>query len=165
MVRVREDTPWMKLVGPANERKKVSPRRANIAHPQRLAGDQWGVDDKDVRYLFDPIVEWLTKIVPGYRDRYPRIWKPTRHVSRLLREQLLSVRLVRRATLTCQEELLKEYIELFRGKTKEELHELAKSFLLGKYGSREPIDASENCEQRDRLCKILADDAKKPAYR
>lgn len=25
MVRVREDTPWMKLVGPANERKKASP--------------------------------------------------------------------------------------------------------------------------------------------
>ncbi len=28
---------------------------------------------------------------------------------------------------------MKEYVELFRGKTKEELHELAKSFLLGKY--------------------------------
>jgi len=93
MVRVREDTPWMKLVGPANERKKVGSKHKTNAHSQRLAGDQWGVDDKDVRYLFDPIVEWLTQTVPGYKDRYPRIWKPTRHVSKLLREQLLSVRL------------------------------------------------------------------------
>jgi hypothetical protein len=102
-----------------------------------LAGDQWGVDDKDVRYLFDPIVEWLTRTVPSFTERYPRIWKPTRHVSKLVREQLLSVRLdlARRIILIDQEELLKEYVELFRGKTEEELHELAKSFLLGEYGS------------------------------
>ena len=32
MVRVREDTPWMKLVGSANERKKVSAAARDTTH-------------------------------------------------------------------------------------------------------------------------------------
>lgn len=90
------------------------------AERQRLAGDQWGCDDRHVRHLFDPVVNWLLETVPGFKKRYPTIWKPTRSVSRVVREMLLS------------EELLKEYLELFRGKTEAQLDELARSFLLGK---------------------------------
>jgi hypothetical protein len=93
------------------------------------------VDDKEVKHLFEPIVQWIAETVPGSKERYPPTWKPMRHVSVLIREQLLSVGSacrvgIRRVLMQLQEELLKEFVELFRGKTEEELDELAKSFLL-----------------------------------
>jgi hypothetical protein len=60
--------------------------------------------------------------------------------------------------------LLKEFVELFRGKTEEELDELAKSFLLSEFiiytMARVMADDIGNCTQRDRLCNLLAEDAK-----
>lgn len=66
------------------------------------------------------------------------------------------------------EELLKEYVELFRGKSETELDELAKSFLLCMFRFRcdhmRRLTCLANCDQRDRLCQMLAEDAKRPAF-
>ena len=58
-----------------------------------------------------------------------------------------------------QEELLKDYVELFRDKTETELDELAQSFLLGMCSVKCEL-MTANCEQRERLCQILSEDAK-----
>lgn len=69
-----------------------------------------------MRPLFTPVESWLLKTVPSISDRYPQDWSVGEHLSRLVRNMLLS------------EELVKEYAEHFRGKSLEDLDELAKSF-------------------------------------
>jgi hypothetical protein len=76
------------------------------------------VDEKDVKPIFDPLVDWLVENAPSIKTRYPGIWRPARPVGRLVRELLLS------------EELVHEFGEYFEGKSMEELEALAKSFSL-----------------------------------
>jgi hypothetical protein len=63
----------------------------------------------------------MEKAAPSIKQRYPKTWTTDKHVARVVRNILLS------------EELCDEYAEYFRGKSEEELEEIAKSFALGKY--------------------------------
>ncbi|EIW65879.1 hypothetical protein TREMEDRAFT_35989 [Tremella mesenterica DSM 1558] len=122
---VNPDTEYMKLLGPFLDKKK------------RLAVDAWAVDEENVKHIFDPLNNWLEENISNvnHEKRYPPMWKMSRHVSRMVREILLS------------EELVHEYAQYFCDKSKDELEELAKSF------------AFENCIQRERLNDILKKDA------
>ncbi|GHJ89172.1 hypothetical protein NliqN6_5574 [Naganishia liquefaciens] len=119
MVYVGEETPYIKMLKPFLEKKK------------QLALDEWGCDDKPVRPLFDPLIKWMEDSAPSIKSRYPKTWGTSQHVARLVRNILLS------------EELCDEYAEFFRGKTEEDLEEIAKSFSL------------EQCKQRTELNEIL----------
>ncbi|KAK6906345.1 hypothetical protein I203_100330 [Kwoniella mangroviensis CBS 8507] len=131
MVYAGEDTPYVKLIWEFLQKQK------------HLAANKWGADDSQVKDLFKPVVEWLATNAPTIKSRYPASggvndsWNVAGHLSRLVRNILLS------------EEMVKEYAELFRGKSKEELDELAKSFSFG------------NCTQRTRLNEILKKDSKR----
>jgi hypothetical protein len=111
--------------------------RAEMANSQALAADAWGVDRSTVADIFDPMDKWLKEQAPTMTtERYPFMWKNNdRWLGRLVREILLSVSprypfrsCIRKLTL--QEELCREYASYFKGKTTEELDELAKSFSL-----------------------------------
>ena len=92
MVYVNEDTPYMKLLKPFVEKKKVCRMRKRLADHQRLAADSWGSDDRHVRHIFEPIEQWLLDEVPGVVNRYPKMQRqPKRSVARVLREIVLSV--------------------------------------------------------------------------
>ncbi|WRT69321.1 uncharacterized protein IL334_006305 [Kwoniella shivajii] len=131
MVYAGEETAYVKLLSEFLHKKK------------HLAADKWGADDTDVKGLFKPAVEWLEANAPTIKERYPAkggvndSWNATGHLSRLVRNILLS------------EEMVKEFAEYFRGKSTKELDELAKSFHFS------------NCTQRTRLNKILTDDSKR----
>ncbi|KFA71212.1 hypothetical protein S40288_03848 [Stachybotrys chartarum IBT 40288] len=115
-------SPYMTLIQPFVEKK------------QRLGLDFWGVVNKDgVKHLYEPFLEGLKKeVIEPYRDtKYPKIWTFERQFERVIRECLMS------------EYVGWEMAELFRGKSKEELEELAGSF------------AFENCKRRDMLNAIL----------
>jgi hypothetical protein len=108
-----------------------------MANLQALAADAWGVDRSTVADIFDPMDKWLKEQAPTMTtERYPFMWKNNdRWLGRLVREILLSVSprdpfwsCVNK--LTSQEELCREYASYFKGKTTEELDELAKSFSL-----------------------------------
>ncbi|GHJ89604.1 hypothetical protein NliqN6_6006 [Naganishia liquefaciens] len=119
MVYVDERSAYMRLLKPWLEKKK------------QLVLDAWGADDTPVRELFRPLEEWIHASSPALRDKYPSTWNERRYLRRVVRETLLS------------ESLCAEYAEYFRGKSMEELDELARSFELGR------------CVQRDRLNEIL----------
>lgn len=119
MIYAGEDTAYVKLLKEFLHKKKVA------------AADKWGADDRAVRAMFAPLESWLLETVPSISDRYPQDWSVGEHLSRLVRNMLLS------------EELVKEYAEHFRGKSHKELDELAKSFKFS------------NCTQRKRLNDVL----------
>lgn len=126
MVYVDPESPYMKLIQPFVEKK------------QKLGVDFWSMVSKEgVSGVYEPFISALEKMVPEqFRTvKYPKIWSFQRQVERVVRECLLS------------EYLGWEMAELFRGKTEEELEELAKSFAL------------ENCKQRGPLNEILSEDA------
>ncbi|KAF2180649.1 glycoside hydrolase family 5 protein [Zopfia rhizophila CBS 207.26] len=127
MVYVNPDSPYMKLIRPFVEKK------------QRLGLDFWGVVDKSEidNVVYKPFIEKLKESIPSHllKRKYPKIWTFDRQVERVVREILMS------------EYHAWEMAELFAGKTKEELEELAASFAL------------ENCVTRDQLNKILTEDA------
>ncbi|WVR08845.1 hypothetical protein IAU60_005903 [Kwoniella sp. DSM 27419] len=134
MVYAGSDTAYVRLLKDFLYKKK------------HLAADKWGADDTDVRDLFVPIENWLERSAPGIKARYPSAqsgngknssWKTKDHLSRLVRNILLS------------EELVVEFAECFRGKSIKELDELAKSFEFAQ------------CTQRTRLNDILKADSKK----
>jgi hypothetical protein len=102
----------------------LTERPLPFAHPrQRLAADAWGADSAHLAPIFDPLNKWLVDNVPSIDKRYPNTWNGSRFVSRMIRECLMS------------EELAKEWAEHFRGKSKEELDDLAKSFAFGGCGA------------------------------
>jgi len=125
MVYANPDSAYMRLLKPFFEKKK------------RLGLDVWGRDDKHVKHIYEPLIQHLEEEIPEeyQRRRYPQHWGLERHVHRLVREMLVS------------ELLTYEYAEYFRGKSFEELDELAASFKL------------ENCVKRDGLNTILQKDA------
>jgi hypothetical protein len=129
MVYISPDTPWMRLLGPFLKKKAA------------LGTDFWGRNDaKDIQDIYDPLFAHLRDVVPEQfrKKRYPSpLWGIERHAERVLREILMG------------EYLGFEMAELFRGKTFEELDELARSFKL------------ENCVQRSGLNEILNKDSKR----
>jgi hypothetical protein len=44
-----------------------------------------------VRELFAPMTEWLAENVPSIDQRYPQMWRAKKHLSRIVRNILLSV--------------------------------------------------------------------------
>ena len=126
MVHVDPNSAYMKLIQPFVNKK------------ESLGLDFWGVVNKDgVKPIYEPFVNALREMVPeAYRqNRYPKVWTFDRQVERAVRECLMS-----------------EYVgwdmaELFRGKSEEDLEELAASFAL------------RNCKVREQLNEILRQDA------
>lgn len=126
MVHVDPESPYMKLI------------ELFIAKKQHLGLDFWGCTDKEgVSDTYGPFIEKLKNTIPQHlhKKKYPQTWTFDRQVERAVRESLMS------------EYLVWEFAELFRGKGKEELEDLAKSF------------AFENCVKRDKLNAVLIKDA------
>ncbi|KAH7419233.1 glycoside hydrolase family 5 protein [Cadophora sp. MPI-SDFR-AT-0126] len=128
MMYVPKDSAWFKLLGPFIEKKA------------KLGVDFWGRDDKDVGHIYAPIKQHFQDVVPKehWNKKYPSpLWDMSRHIDRVVRECLLS------------EYLAYEMADYFKGKSFEELDELAASFKF------------ENCVQRKDLNDILQKDAEK----
>ncbi|GFZ47072.1 hypothetical protein JCM24511_04814 [Saitozyma sp. JCM 24511] len=133
MVYVDPETPYMKLLEPFLKKKKAS-----VSSPSRaLAADAWGCNDLPVRDLFAPMTDWLSENVPSVNQRYPPMWRAKKHLSRIVRNILLS------------EELCHEYASYFEGLNHDQLEALAKSF------------SYDSCKQRTRLNEILRSDSAK----
>lgn len=125
MVHTSPDSPWNKLIQPFLEKKKA------------LQLDSWGrYPSPEPEALLDPLIAWLNKVSPTLSSTYPRHWKTERHVQVAIQQNLLA------------ESFQAEFAEQFRGKSTEELDELAKSFHF------------DQCVQRDGLNKIMSDHAK-----
>jgi hypothetical protein len=126
MMYVSPSSPYVKLIASFLAKKKA------------LNLDFWGSRDNKVEHVYGPFLKALKEMVPEHlRDkRYPSNWTFERQVERVVRECLLS------------EYMVWEMAELFRGKSYEELDELAASFKF------------ENCIMREELNSILQDDAR-----
>ncbi|KAI4844298.1 cellulase [Aureobasidium sp. EXF-8845] len=128
MVHVSRESPYMRLIA------------SFVAKKQKLGLDFWGVVDKTgVSSTYDPFLRDIKKMVPEHLhdSKYPHHWNIERQFERIVRECLLS------------DYLSLEFAELFKGKSEQELDELAASFKF------------ENCVTRDLLTQILQADAAK----
>ncbi|KAJ5113630.1 putative glucan 1-3-beta-glucosidase A [Penicillium angulare] len=124
MVTTSPESPWNKLIKPFLHKKRAT------------QADAWGkFPSAEVDALINPLADWLDKYASGVKTMYPPVWDTRRHITRLINEGLLS------------KALAKEFAELFVGKTKEELSQLAESFSF------------ENCVQREALNRTLQDSA------
>lgn len=65
--------------------------RTSLTPLQALAADAWGCNDLPVRDLFAPMTDWLSENVPSVNQRYPPMWRAKKHLSRIVRNILLSV--------------------------------------------------------------------------
>lgn len=128
MVHTSPNSPWNTLIRPFLEKKK------------RLQLDSWGkYPSEEAEAVIDPLVKWIDSVSPTATNVYPSTWNTKKHVERQVLQTYLA------------ESLQQEFAEQFRGKTKDELEELAKSFSF------------ESCVQRDGLNKIMSDHAESVA--
>ncbi|EON95663.1 putative endoglucanase c protein [Phaeoacremonium minimum UCRPA7] len=105
-----------------------------MLHKKRqMAVDSWAYDDAHLQEgLFGPLHKWFEdNIQPPYNKKYPWQWRMHMHVFRGIRG------------ITLAEYMIPEWADYFKGKSFEELDELAASW---KY---------ENCLQRERLNQVL----------
>lgn len=118
---VSPDSAWMKLLGPIIKKKRD------------LAVDSWAYDDAHLQEgLFGPLHKWFEDNVPAeYSKKYPWQWRMHMHVFRGIRG------------ITMSEYMIPEWADYFKGKSLEELDEIAASWKF------------ENCMQRDRLNELL----------
>lgn len=124
MVYTDPESAYGKLVQPMRDLKK------------RLQLDSWGkYPSEEVKAVIDPVIEWIDKVSPRATELYPSTWDTRKHVERVVLQMYLA------------ESFVRDYAELFRGKSMEELEELAGSF------------AFEKCVKRDGLNKIMSDHA------
>lgn len=125
MVYADPNSPYIRLVKPILEKKR------------RMGLDRWGRDDKHVRHIYEPLLKHLEEEIPAHlhNKRYPHMWGIEGHLLRVVRENLVS------------ELLTYEFASYFKGKSFQELDEIAASFKF------------ENCLQRDGLNEILKLDA------
>ncbi|KAK2803009.1 hypothetical protein FQN51_004036 [Onygenales sp. PD_10] len=129
MVHTSRESAWNKLLGPWLERKKT------------LQVDMWGrnrnlTKDSEVEKVMKPVIEWVEKVSPTAKDQYPRHWDVERFLERAVLQSFLA------------DSLQMEFAGLFRGKSFEELDELARSFHF------------DNCVQREGLNSALSRHAK-----
>ncbi|KAH6684801.1 cellulase [Halenospora varia] len=127
MVHVSPSSPYMQLISSFLAKKKA------------LNLDFWGCSDSKVAHVYGPFLKHLKEMVPEHlrATKYPSpLWTFERQVERVVRECLMS------------EYMGLEMAELFRGKSEEELDELAAGFKF------------ENCVVRDELNLILREDAR-----
>ena len=85
--------------------------------------------------MLDPLVQWIDKVSPMAKDQYPTPWATQRHILRATFQTFLA------------NSFSIEFAELFRGKSFEELEELARSFHFDK------------CLQRKGLNKVMSEHA------
>jgi len=125
MVHISLDTPYMTLF------------KDFLAKKHRLAIDAWGADTTHVESVYQPLIDLIEKeIAPEYRNLYPApVWTLSGRVGRLARNILVS------------EFMVREWADHFRGKSDQEIIDIAKSFEF------------KNCLQRERLNTILQDNA------
>ncbi|RFU29525.1 hypothetical protein B7463_g6814, partial [Scytalidium lignicola] len=125
MVHTSPESPWNRLIAPFLEKKK------------RLQLDSWGkYPSQEVEAVMKPLLEWIDKVSPTAKDLYPSNWDLQRHLDRAVLQTFLS------------DSLQMEFAERFKGKSIEELDELARSFHF------------DNCVQRAGLNKIMSEHAK-----
>lgn len=119
---VSPSSPWLKLLSPIIRKKRD------------LAVDSWAYDDAHLQEgLFGPLHKWFEDNVPAeHSKKYPWQWRMHMHVFRGIRG------------ITMAEYMISEWAEYFRGKTFDELDELAASWKI------------ENCVQRERLNELLS---------
>lgn len=119
---VSPSSPWLKLLAPIIRKKRD------------LAVDSWAYDDAHLQEgLFGPLHKWFEDNVPAkHSKKYPWQWRMHMHVFRGIRG------------ITMSEYMIPEWAEYFRGKTFDELDELAASWKI------------ENCVQRERLNELLS---------
>jgi hypothetical protein len=122
MTYLSPESAWLKLLGPIIKKKRD------------LAVDSWAYDDAHLQEgLFGPLHKWFEDNVPEkHSKKYPWQWRMHMHVFRGIRG------------ITMAEYMIPEWGEYFRGKSFEELDELAASW---KY---------ENCVQREKLNELLS---------
>lgn len=109
-----------------------------LAKKHKLAIDSWGGDDTHVRQIYMPMVHLIEENVTNKKnlEMYPYpVWNLKKRVERMSRAILLG------------EIFALEWADHFRGKSLEELDELAQSFKF------------ENCLKRDGLNKVLTEHA------
>ena len=127
MTYVSPESSYMRLIAPFLAKKK------------KLGLDFWGSSDKSgVSHIYDPFISALKEMIPSHlvNKKYPAPqWSFDRQVERSVRECLMS------------EYMGWEMAELFKGKSMEELDELAASFKF------------EQCVVREQLVEILQKDA------
>jgi len=128
MVYVSPETPYRTLFKDFLTRK------------HRLAIDAWGADDTQVKQVYQPLFDHIVEEIPEkHRNLYPSpVWKLTDRIARLSRNILIT------------EFLIQEWVDHFKGKSKEEIKDLAWSFSF------------ENCLHRDALNKVLSENATQP---
>jgi hypothetical protein len=126
MVYVSTETPYMTLL------------KDFLAQKHRLAIDAWGTDDSHVKQFYQPLTDHIAQEIPEeHRRLYPYpLWRFESRVTRLARSILVA------------EFMVKMWAEHFRGKSEQELDEIARSFKF------------ENCLHRDGLNKVLTENAK-----
>ncbi|RSM14334.1 hypothetical protein CEP52_001484 [Fusarium oligoseptatum] len=120
MMHTSPDSPWGKLTKSFIERKK------------HLQVDSATACPSEVDNLIDPLVAWIDKVSPSATKTYPSNWNTRAHVIRNILQTFLA------------SSLCGEFAELFRGKSEQELEELAESF------------AFKSCVHREGLNKVLS---------
>lgn len=88
-------------------------------------------NDENINKLVDPLVQWIDSVSPSATKTYPYHWATKQHILRNVIQTFLASSLSR------------EFAELFRGKSRDELEELAASWSFDK------------CIRHDRLIEIL----------
>ncbi|KAL0631611.1 hypothetical protein Q9L58_009527 [Maublancomyces gigas] len=117
MVYTSPESPWIKTLKPFLEKKKA------------LQADAWGLyPSEEIDQIFKPLVAWVEKNSPDAANKYPDTWAVKRHVSRLVKECLLS------------ETLSMEFARYFEGMTFDQLDAMAESFSFRSSKQREGLN-------------------------
>lgn len=124
MITTAPDSTWNKTLAPF------------LAKKSKFQTDAWGYNPSaEVDAVFLPMVKWIEAGSPTAKDKYPTTWNVERHLSRIVKQCLLS------------DTLQDEFAGYFKGMSKEELDKMARSFAFGE------------CRQREGLNKILREHA------
>ncbi|HEY2508709.1 MAG TPA: glycoside hydrolase family 5 protein [Streptosporangiaceae bacterium] len=123
VVSARSDSPYVQRIA------------AVLAKKERLATDSWGGDDRQIRYLLDPIEKLVAAEFPNFSP-YP--WGPRQWIGRIVREILLG------------EPMAEEFGNCFAGVSPAAAAELAESF------------AFAACQRNERLAGLLHEFAHRP---
>ncbi|KAK9474794.1 glycoside hydrolase family 5 protein [Dipodascopsis tothii] len=126
LVCTSPDSPWNRLVAPF------------VAKKQAVGADFWGGKPDDAHdELLTALADDYARVIPAkyHKVYYPPLWDIKRQIARVSREIVLS------------HYLAYEFADLFKGKTLDELDELAASFKI------------ENAVKRDALNEYLRADA------
>ncbi|KAL5334205.1 glycoside hydrolase superfamily [Aspergillus crustosus] len=125
MVSTRQDSVWNRLITPMFEKK------------QRLYIDGFSTTrSPELESVITPLVKWIDEVSPNAKNTYPLNWDTKNHVMRAVIRTFVA------------HSLYPEYAELFKGRTNEELEELARSFSF------------DRCVLRDGLNKAIVEHTK-----